>query len=167
MFIHSSGGMFVLISNCYNNYSNRSRHASSNTNSNPQQQISSNQMKSKSSFIMNKSNNEPGRERSNTKTLLYKKADESNIDQLTVNNNINININSNLNLNKQTKITLNIDSDVGFLWSWNFMLGKRWRNQYTGDESFQDNMLTDFRLFCSNKDERLEKFYNETKNLLL
>lgn len=159
--------MFVLISNCYNNYSNRSRHASSNTNSNPQQQISSNQMKSKSSFIMNKSNNEPGRERSNTKTLLYKKADESNIDQLTVNNNINININSNLNLNKQTKITLNIDSDVGFLWSWNFMLGKRWRNQYTGDESFQDNMLTDFRLFCSNKDERLEKFYNETKNLLL
>lgn len=116
---------------------------------------------------MNKSNNEPGRERSNTKTLLYKKADESNIDQLTVNNNINININSNLNLNKQTKITLNIDSDVGFLWSWNFMLGKRWRNQYTGDESFQDNMLTDFRLFCSNKDERLEKFYNETKNLLL
>jgi hypothetical protein len=166
MFIHSSGGMFVLISNCYNNYSNRSRHASSNT-SNSQQNVSNNQVKSKSSFILNKSNNEQNRERSNTKTLLYKKADEN--DQLTVSisNNNNNSINSNTNVSKPPKITLSIDSDVGFLWSWNFMLGKRWRNQYTGDESFQDNMLTDFRLFCSNKDERLEKFYNETKNLLL
>ncbi len=165
--------MFVLISNCYNNYSNRSRHASSNS-SNPQQKTSNTQIKSKSSFTINKSNNEPARERSNTKTLLNKKSDENN-DQLTVNisnnytntNNNNNNNNNSNNIGKPAKITLSIDSDVGFLWSWNFMLGKRWRNQYTGDESFQDNMLTDFRLFCSNKDERLEKFYNETKNLLL
>ena len=55
---------------------------------------------------------------------------------------------------------------LGFLWSWNFMLGKKWRSLYTGDESFQDNMLTDFRLFCSNKDGRLQKFFNDSKSLL-
>ena len=55
---------------------------------------------------------------------------------------------------------------VGFLWSWNFMLGKKWRSQFTGDESFQDNMLADFRLFCSNQDGRLAAFFAECKNLL-
>ena len=55
---------------------------------------------------------------------------------------------------------------VGYLWSWNFMLGKRWRSQFTGDEQFQDNMLADFRLFCSNQDGRLEKFYQESKDFL-
>lgn len=55
---------------------------------------------------------------------------------------------------------------IGFYWSWNFMLGKRWRSQYTGDEQFQDNMLSDFRLFCTNQDGRLEKFFNESKDLL-
>jgi hypothetical protein len=52
---------------------------------------------------------------------------------------------------------------IGFLWSWNFMLGKKWRSQFTGDETFQDNMLADFRLFCSNQDGRLQAFFNETK----
>ena len=53
---------------------------------------------------------------------------------------------------------------VGFLWSWNFMLGKKWRSQFTGDESFQDNMLADFRLFCSNSEGRLATFFGECKN---
>jgi hypothetical protein len=55
---------------------------------------------------------------------------------------------------------------VGFLWSWNFMLGKKWRSQFTGDEAFQDNMLADFRLFCSNHDGRLGMFFAECKNSL-
>lgn len=58
------------------------------------------------------------------------------------------------------------DTYIGFSWSWNFMLGKKWRSQYTGDESFQDNMLSDFRVFCANKDGRLLKFYNECKDSL-
>ena len=58
------------------------------------------------------------------------------------------------------------DTYIGFLWSWNFMLGKRWRSQYTGDETFQDNMLADFKQFCSNKDGRLLKFYNESIEFL-
>lgn len=55
---------------------------------------------------------------------------------------------------------------IGFFWSWNFMLGKKWRSLYTGDEQFQDNMLSDFRLFCSNQDGRLEKFFNEVRDQL-
>ena len=58
------------------------------------------------------------------------------------------------------------DTYIGFWWSWNFMLGKRWRSQYTGDETFQDNMLADFKIFCSNKDGRLLKFFNESKDHL-
>ena len=53
---------------------------------------------------------------------------------------------------------------IGFLWSWNFMLGKRWRSQFTGDEYFQDCALADFRAFVSNKEDRLIKFYNQSKN---
>ena len=50
---------------------------------------------------------------------------------------------------------------VGFYWSWNFMLGKRLRSQYTGDELFQDNALADFKMFCSNQDGRLVSFYHD------
>jgi hypothetical protein len=61
------------------------------------------------------------------------------------------------------KLPFYADSDlfIGFLWSWNFMLGKRWRNQYTGDELFQDSALADFRAFCSNKELRLQTFFNK------
>ena len=48
---------------------------------------------------------------------------------------------------------------VGFLWSWNFMLTKRWRSTSTGDESFQDKMLADFKAFCANKDNRLSEYW--------
>ena len=55
---------------------------------------------------------------------------------------------------------------IGFLWSWNFMLGKRWRSQNTGDESFQDNMLADFKQFCANQDNRLQNFFYQSKPFL-
>ena len=58
------------------------------------------------------------------------------------------------------------DTYIQFSWSWNFMLGKRWRSQYTGDEAFQDNVLADFKIFCSNKDGRLLKFFNEIRDNL-
>ena len=52
---------------------------------------------------------------------------------------------------------------IGYLWSWNFMLTKKWRSNNTGDESFQDRMLSDFRAFCSNTDERLVDFWRECR----
>lgn len=55
---------------------------------------------------------------------------------------------------------------IGFWWSWNFMLGKKWRTQNTGDEAFQDNMLADFRQFCANQDGRLKSFFEQSKAFL-
>ncbi|XP_053383864.1 GATOR complex protein Iml1-like [Mercenaria mercenaria] len=55
------------------------------------------------------------------------------------------------------------DHEVGFLWSWNFMSSRRWRSSNTGDEHFQDRMLSDFRAFCSNEEDRLQTFWNEYK----
>ena len=81
----------------------------------------------------------------------------------------NVNSSSESTLNREVKklpFYNEPDTYIGFSWSWNFMLGKKWRSQYTGDETLQDNMLSDFRLFCSNKDGRLLKFYNESKDLL-
>ncbi|XP_013383589.1 GATOR complex protein DEPDC5 [Lingula anatina] len=53
------------------------------------------------------------------------------------------------------------DIKVGFLWCWNSMLSKRWRSPNTGDESFQDKVLADFRAFCSNQDNRLREFWEQ------
>ncbi|XP_052798952.1 GATOR complex protein Iml1-like isoform X2 [Mya arenaria] len=49
--------------------------------------------------------------------------------------------------------------EIGFLWSWNFMLSKKWRSSNTGDEIFQDTVLRDFRAFCSNQENRLFEFW--------
>ena len=39
--------------------------------------------------------------------------------------------------------------ETGFLWSWNFMISKRWKNIYktgaTGDNAPMDKLLSDFR----------------------
>ena len=51
---------------------------------------------------------------------------------------------------------------TGFLWSWNFMLTKRWRTSHTGDEAFQDKVLADFRAFCRNDEGRLKKYWDES-----
>ncbi|KAF8566550.1 hypothetical protein P879_08903 [Paragonimus westermani] len=45
--------------------------------------------------------------------------------------------------------------DIGYFWSWNHMLPRRWRGYLTGDESFQDAVLADFRAFMSAEDGRL------------
>ncbi|ELT94063.1 hypothetical protein CAPTEDRAFT_139536 [Capitella teleta] len=49
---------------------------------------------------------------------------------------------------------------LGFLWSWNFMLTKRWRSSNTGDEVFQDKVLADFRAFCANSKDRLKQYWD-------
>lgn len=57
-----------------------------------------------------------------------------------------------------------IPNEVGFLWSWNFMLTRRWRSANTGDENFQDTVLEDFRKFCSNSDSRLSQFWESYRS---
>ncbi|XP_023323808.1 uncharacterized protein LOC111697901 [Eurytemora carolleeae] len=55
--------------------------------------------------------------------------------------------------------------ETGFLWSWNFMISKKWKNMSvtgaTGDIGFMDKVLLDFRKFCSNDDGRLEQFWEQ------
>jgi len=50
----------------------------------------------------------------------------------------------------------------GFLWAWNYMLGRRYRSASTGDEAFLDALLADFRRFCGadavEEDGRLDAF---------
>lgn len=55
------------------------------------------------------------------------------------------------------------DRKIGFLWSWNHLLTRRWRgpNSATGDEQFQNKMLKDFREFCSNQNNRLLNFWDQ------
>ncbi|RWS29249.1 DEP domain-containing protein 5-like protein [Leptotrombidium deliense] len=52
------------------------------------------------------------------------------------------------------------DNKIGFLWSWNYMITKRWKTPATGDETFQRRVLKDFRLFCANEDNRLCSFWD-------
>lgn len=56
------------------------------------------------------------------------------------------------------------DLRTGFLWAWNFMLNKRLRTTFTGDEHFQDRMLADFRAFCSNQNNRLRDFWDSCRH---
>lgn len=56
--------------------------------------------------------------------------------------------------------------EVGFLWSWNFLLNRKWRTNNTGDEAFMDKMLADFRVFCSNQDNRLVQYWNNYSSQL-
>ena len=54
---------------------------------------------------------------------------------------------------------------AGFLWVWNFMLNKRWRNMVTGDDVLQDRMLSDFRRFCDGADGRLLAHWQRARAL--
>ena len=54
---------------------------------------------------------------------------------------------------------------AGFLWAWNFMLNKRWRNMVTGDEMLQDWMLSDVRRFCDGSDGRLLAHWQRARAL--
>ena len=52
--------------------------------------------------------------------------------------------------------------ETGFLWSWNFMISKRWKNIYktgaTGDIAPVDKLLPDFRKVCNNEDDKLVNY---------
>ncbi|XP_076544250.1 GATOR complex protein Iml1 isoform X8 [Osmia lignaria lignaria] len=53
------------------------------------------------------------------------------------------------------------DKRIGFLWSWNHMVSRKWKSSSTlaGDELFQKKLIQDFRHFCSNGDNRLRQFW--------
>ncbi|GLH03982.1 uncharacterized protein GBIM_09784 [Gryllus bimaculatus] len=55
---------------------------------------------------------------------------------------------------------------IGFLWSWNHMVSRRWKlaSTATGDEMFQMKILRDFREFCANVDNRLKNFWDSCWN---
>ena len=80
------------------------------------------------------------------------------------------------NMNCKCQLTNVIPSEIstngqlstlnyGFYWCWNFCLGKKWRNIQAGEEKYQDIMLTDFRAFCDNNNNRLVKFWNEVNDI--
>ncbi|CAH0554753.1 unnamed protein product [Brassicogethes aeneus] len=50
---------------------------------------------------------------------------------------------------------------LGFLWSWNHMVSRRWRTNQGVDNNFQTKLLKDFREFCANLDNRLKNFWEE------
>ncbi|KOB68181.1 DEP domain-containing protein 5, partial [Operophtera brumata] len=53
---------------------------------------------------------------------------------------------------------------MGFLWSWNHMISKKWKWSQipaTGDETFQMRMLRDFKHFCANQEQRLSQFWDQ------
>ncbi|KDR15773.1 DEP domain-containing protein 5 [Zootermopsis nevadensis] len=55
------------------------------------------------------------------------------------------------------------DMRVGFRWSWNHMVSRRWKSSSTpatGDEMFQTKILKDFREFCANSENRLKLFWD-------
>ena len=64
------------------------------------------------------------------------------------------------NTTETDSVTSSAYYQVGFLWSWNYMLTKRWRSSNTGDEHFQDKVLADFRSFCSNDENRLKDYWS-------
>ncbi|KAL0108781.1 hypothetical protein PUN28_014128 [Cardiocondyla obscurior] len=53
------------------------------------------------------------------------------------------------------------DRKMGFLWSWNHMVSRKWKSLSfsAGDEFFQKKIIQDFRYFCSNGDNRLKEFW--------
>ncbi|XP_030380275.1 GATOR complex protein Iml1 isoform X3 [Scaptodrosophila lebanonensis] len=64
----------------------------------------------------------------------------------------------------------NVPKKVGFLWAWNHMIpNKKWKaqtiNNSADGELFQLKMLKDFRDFCSNSDQRLQKFWDHCQDL--
>ncbi|XP_015177814.1 PREDICTED: DEP domain-containing protein 5 isoform X2 [Polistes dominula] len=62
----------------------------------------------------------------------------------------------------KSKDDYNVDRRMGFLWSWNHMISRKWRSLSTsaGDELFQKKIIQDFKHFCSNGDNRLKQFWD-------
>lgn len=55
---------------------------------------------------------------------------------------------------------------IEFIWSWNYMLTKRWRSISTQDESYAVSLMQDFKNFCQNGENRLVEFWSEIKGNL-
>ncbi|XP_047741122.1 GATOR complex protein Iml1 [Hyalella azteca] len=51
-----------------------------------------------------------------------------------------------------------LQQSPGFLWSFNYMMSKRWKAAASGEEAFGELLLHDFKNFCANKNDRLSKF---------
>lgn len=51
-----------------------------------------------------------------------------------------------------------VSQSPGFLWSFNYMLTRRWKSVTSGEEAFAELLLHDFKNFCANKNDRLRKF---------
>ncbi|XP_017880902.1 GATOR complex protein DEPDC5 isoform X2 [Ceratina calcarata] len=64
----------------------------------------------------------------------------------------------------KNKDNFNNDKRIGFLWSWNHMLSRKWKSSTTlaGDELFQKKLIQDFRHFCSNGDNRMKQFWESS-----
>ncbi|ROT76803.1 putative DEP domain-containing protein 5 isoform X5 [Penaeus vannamei] len=52
------------------------------------------------------------------------------------------------------------EKQPGFLWSFNYMLTRRWKSAVSGDEILGEKMLHDFRQFCTNHHGRLRDFWD-------
>ena len=50
---------------------------------------------------------------------------------------------------------------TGYLWAWNFMITKRWKNGLVGDEIYMRRFLHNFRRFCLNCENRLSIFWKQ------
>lgn len=68
--------------------------------------------------------------------------------------------------NKASRLRGETNEQFEFIWSWNYMLTKRWRSQSTQDESQAVSLMLDFKDFCSNGSNRLVHFWEQVKNSL-
>lgn len=58
------------------------------------------------------------------------------------------------------------NEQIEFIWSWNYMLTKRWRSTSTQDESYAVSLMQDFKSFCQNDHDRLVKFWLEVRETI-
>jgi hypothetical protein len=59
------------------------------------------------------------------------------------------------------------EESVGFFWTSNSMLTKRWRTASTGDAEFSRKLMSDFEDFCSNKNGVLKAFWDMSRDSLV
>ncbi|KAF5306981.1 hypothetical protein FQR65_LT07204 [Abscondita terminalis] len=62
----------------------------------------------------------------------------------------------------KNKDDYDITKKMGFLWSWNHMISRRWRTNQAIDTNFQIRLLKDFREFCDNANDRLTIFWEKS-----
>ncbi|XP_019624696.1 PREDICTED: LOW QUALITY PROTEIN: DEP domain-containing protein 5-like [Branchiostoma belcheri] len=56
------------------------------------------------------------------------------------------------------------EGKVGFYWTYNYVLTKRWRSSSTGEEKFGERLLADLTSFCLDQDWRLRDFWKESQH---